>query len=676
MTEATQHPIRDVPATSSIAPARLGPFIVDRSGLRLLHQDADTGIDGQQLKLLGALIDAWPGVVSKEELLDKVWGGYVSEAALHKTVSLLRRHLSTLSEGTEFIRTRHRHGYQLLVEPQPVEEAASTPVSANSATPVARRRGRTVLAVGIVLIVMFTAWLAIRPTPPAPASPARTAPAPILHATLAERSNDDLLALARESTPADLDLAAAAADTLRARVDPQTEPGLAGLANKQAGLVAYFRGDHAQAIALFEAAIAPLQAAEDWTELANVLGNIGASLVDQGDAGEQAASRYRQALAIWQRLGDAAGQTRTHNNLVNLHLRRGDMVNAEKDLIALERLVPSLSDPAWEVRVATLRGDVQRAAGHPEAHTSYTHALDHATRAGLPDLAAIAAQRLARMAEQDDDHVQAHRWLMQARKHLEAAGNHAQLPTLMLLLATNRERMGLAEEAMDTYRSVLDALGEQPAPSLRADAQVGIARLLVEAGHINEARQRLERAARDARLSGNPLALASVRIAQGFHALSADESPVGALALAHEAGQLLAGIDSWTHQRNLLALTGLALAANEHHDDALLQTRRLRDEATRRQDIPSRQQADMVDATIHLLRGDFTRGYRALRQATGVHSFAQHAGAADNPEVVPVSNAIPTTPQMRLPVMIGIGVLLVASFVAGRLTTRSAGRKR
>ena len=628
MTDATPSLAQEASAVSRADPIRLGPFVVERAGLRLLRDGVDTGTDAQQLKLLGVLIDAWPGVVSKDELLEKVWGGHVSEAALHKTVSLLRKRLHALGDGAEFVRTRHRHGYQLLIEPLAMD--APVPVPSGLSPPASRHWYVAGALIGAALIAGALGWMALRPTHPLPepASQMHQVPAPVPMESLAERDDAALLHLAREATPSDLALAAAAADTLRARVDAQADPGLAGLAHKQAGLVAYHRGEHAQAVALFEAAIAPLQAAEDWAELANVLGNIGASWVEQGDTGPQPVMRYREALAIWTRLDDTAGLARTWNNLVNLHLKRGQPGDAQQDLGALMQVVPRLDDPAWDVRVEILRGDVLGAGAQPGVQAAYASALDRATRAGLPELAAVAAQRLARMAEQADDAALAYRWLMQARQHYEAAGSRGQLPLLDYALATNRERAGLADEAIAHYDTVLAALAPQASPQLRADTQTGIARLLVERGEYDAARQRLEQAARDARLSGDALALTSVLIGQGFHLLAAGESTVAALALAREAEATLGTRESWPHRRNILALSGLTLAANEHVDEALMKAGELREEALRRDDLPSLTQADTVEAAAHLMHGDFAPGYQALRRSRANPQSPERAASA------------------------------------------------
>lgn len=650
-------------------PVHLGPFVVERAGLRLLRDGVDTGTDAQQLKLLGVLMDAWPGVVSKDELLEKVWGGHVSEAALHKTVSLLRKRLHSLGDGTEFIRTRHRHGYQLLTAPTPLDAGPDAAPATNASSPSStssspRRRIIWGALFGVLSLATFAAWLLLRPALPLPepATTERAAPLPLPVEALATHDNQTLLQLARDATPSDLTLAAAAADTLRARVDAQTEPQLAGLAHKQAGLVAYHQGEYAQAVALFEAAITPLQVAEDWVELANVLGNIGASWVEQGDFGSQPLSRYREALALWTRLDDDAGLARTYNNLVNLHLKRAQPGDAQQDLDALAKVVARLDDRAWEVRLDVLRGDILDAGAQSGARDAYASALDLATRAGLANLAAVAAQRLARMAEQADDVGQAYRWLTQARQHYEAGGSRGQLPVLDYALAANRERAGEASDAIAHYESVLAALAPQASPQLRADTESGIARLLVERGEHDAARHRLEQAARDARLSGDALALTSVLIGQGFHLLAAGESAVAALALAREAEATLGTRESWSHRRNILALSGLTLAANEHVDEALLKAGHLREEAIRRSDLPSLAQADTVEAAAHLMRGDFASGYQALRRSRANPDLLASTTVISPPTTM----TEPSSSRFRIEWL--MLVLLPLAFVAGRLS--------
>jgi adenylate cyclase len=78
--------------------------------------------DGRVAKLtpkaaavLMALLEQAPGLVTKEQLLNRVWGGRaVSDEALTSCVQELRRALDDDARNPRYIETRHRRGYRLL----------------------------------------------------------------------------------------------------------------------------------------------------------------------------------------------------------------------------------------------------------------------------------------------------------------------------------------------------------------------------------------------------------------------------------------------------------------------------------------------------------------------------------------------------------------------------------
>jgi len=71
---------------------RFGPFELQPDQRRLLKDDAAISLRPRAFDLLAALVDRAGHLVTKDELLDRVWQKVVvEEAALHVQVSALRK---------------------------------------------------------------------------------------------------------------------------------------------------------------------------------------------------------------------------------------------------------------------------------------------------------------------------------------------------------------------------------------------------------------------------------------------------------------------------------------------------------------------------------------------------------------------------------------------------------
>ena len=114
--------------------------------------DARTGQlwrDGSELKLtpraasvLQALAERAPEVVTKQDLLDRVWGGMaVGDDALTSCVQELRGALGDDARRPHIIETRHRRGYRLMVAVETVAEGAA---AAQRRRPIALESSRLV----------------------------------------------------------------------------------------------------------------------------------------------------------------------------------------------------------------------------------------------------------------------------------------------------------------------------------------------------------------------------------------------------------------------------------------------------------------------------------------------------------------------------------------------------
>lgn len=81
---------------------------------RLVHLDAEVRLRPKTAGVLAALLERPGQVISKSELVDRVWGGAAGDEALAVCVAELRRALHEGSSSARLIGTVHRRGYRFL----------------------------------------------------------------------------------------------------------------------------------------------------------------------------------------------------------------------------------------------------------------------------------------------------------------------------------------------------------------------------------------------------------------------------------------------------------------------------------------------------------------------------------------------------------------------------------
>src|SRR5580658_1644453 len=116
---------------------RFGEFVLDPDRRTLTRTDSAISVTPKAFDVLLFLVQNPNRLITKEELLQAVWGGtFVEEGNLTQYVSLLRRALGDNSEDTRLIATITRKGYQFAEDvvfsddAGPVNQAA---VSVNAA---------------------------------------------------------------------------------------------------------------------------------------------------------------------------------------------------------------------------------------------------------------------------------------------------------------------------------------------------------------------------------------------------------------------------------------------------------------------------------------------------------------------------------------------------------------
>ena len=128
---------------------RFDDFVVDPDTWKLSRNDDEVHLEPIVLKLLVHLISHRDRLVTRQELMDTVWGDTViSESALSKAVARLRKALEDDSAAPRYLETVHSQGYRFIAK---VEESDLPDDLALPPTSTFRLR----LLVGVTVIVVL-----------------------------------------------------------------------------------------------------------------------------------------------------------------------------------------------------------------------------------------------------------------------------------------------------------------------------------------------------------------------------------------------------------------------------------------------------------------------------------------------------------------------------------------
>ena len=96
---------------------QFGPFELDMATVELRDGDKVCNLEPQVFALLALLVENRERLVSKEEIIDKVWDGrVVSDAAVASRVKSARQALGDTGKSQRFIRTIHGQGYRFVAD--------------------------------------------------------------------------------------------------------------------------------------------------------------------------------------------------------------------------------------------------------------------------------------------------------------------------------------------------------------------------------------------------------------------------------------------------------------------------------------------------------------------------------------------------------------------------------
>jgi DNA-binding response OmpR family regulator len=120
----------------------IGDYVLDESNARLSCDGKPLDIPPKAFSVLCLLVRNHERLVTKDELLDAVWGHrHVSESVLKTIVNQLRSQLDDDPRTPRYIETLHRRGYRFVAQVTPVTAVRPRPPETSDAMPT------TILAV-------------------------------------------------------------------------------------------------------------------------------------------------------------------------------------------------------------------------------------------------------------------------------------------------------------------------------------------------------------------------------------------------------------------------------------------------------------------------------------------------------------------------------------------------
>ncbi|GMU43671.1 MAG: winged helix-turn-helix domain-containing protein [Xanthomonadales bacterium] len=172
---------------------RLGEFLLDTQRELLIGPAGVANLRPQAYRLLRFLVERAPALVSRDALMDELWGHHaLSPNVIPQTVSELRQALGDDPQQARFIETRHRRGYafiapvEILADESPALAVAVAAVPAEGSDPASDRpvdeqpgRAATAgtrawpryavlwLTLGALFLLLagWAGWIALRPRP-------------------------------------------------------------------------------------------------------------------------------------------------------------------------------------------------------------------------------------------------------------------------------------------------------------------------------------------------------------------------------------------------------------------------------------------------------------------------------------------------------------------------------
>ena len=140
---------------------RFDDFLADPQTWRLTRDGQEIHLEPVVLKLLIYLIANRSRLVTRDELMDTVWGDTViSESALTKAVARLRKALDDDPDAPRYLETVRSRGYRFVAEVEEIERQDGPDSASGTSRGRTARRGLVAGAAAVVMLVVLTVyWL-------------------------------------------------------------------------------------------------------------------------------------------------------------------------------------------------------------------------------------------------------------------------------------------------------------------------------------------------------------------------------------------------------------------------------------------------------------------------------------------------------------------------------------
>ncbi|HEY7056852.1 MAG TPA: winged helix-turn-helix domain-containing protein, partial [Vicinamibacterales bacterium] len=152
-----------------------GPFTFDVQNRLLSRSGTEIPLPPRVLGVLELLLSRPGEIVSRQELLDRVWrDAFVTDTSLAEAVSFLRQALGDDPQAPRYVQTVHRRGYRFLpplTKPGLADEVNAAPPSAVEPIrpSIARDLAPWSITAACVVLAVTALWQTVRrPAPEAP----------------------------------------------------------------------------------------------------------------------------------------------------------------------------------------------------------------------------------------------------------------------------------------------------------------------------------------------------------------------------------------------------------------------------------------------------------------------------------------------------------------------------
>src|SRR5262245_26192487 len=114
----------------------VGDCVLDEGNARLTRDGTPIDMPPKAFAVLAHLVRHHHRLVTKDELLDAIWGhGHVSESVLKTVINQLRTLLNDDPRTPRYIETATRRGYRLVAQVAPLAKSAAPPKPADGLPP-------------------------------------------------------------------------------------------------------------------------------------------------------------------------------------------------------------------------------------------------------------------------------------------------------------------------------------------------------------------------------------------------------------------------------------------------------------------------------------------------------------------------------------------------------------